>query len=122
MADFVAGDVTVTIQRQQIVRGSPGGQRRNLVKLVFGDGAITYNTGGVPLPTAANFGMLQRIDFISIIQNSLATVKYIWTYDVTNHKLVGVQQNANAASVTLEEITDTTAIAEQTLYAEAVGW
>lgn len=122
MADFAASDVAVTIEKQTILRGSPGGQRRNIVKIVFGDGALTYNTGGVPMPAAAKFGMLKHVDFIQIFQNSITTVAYIWTWDKTNNKLLGIEEVAAASSTALTEIADATAIAAQTLYAEVVGW
>lgn len=122
MADLAASDVAVTINRQTILRGSPGGLRIVRAKLVFGDGALTYNTGGVPMPTFPSFGMMKRIDDILIVQNSLATIKYIWTYDVTNHKLVGVEEVAATEATALAEIADAVAIAAQTLYVIAFGW
>jgi hypothetical protein len=122
MADFAAGDVTVTINRQTILRGSPGGLRFNRVKIQFGDGALTYNTGGVPLPTFPKFGMVKRIDDLIIVQNGIATIAYVWTYDPVNHKLIAIEEVAGASSVALAELADAVAIAAQTLYAIAIGW
>lgn len=122
MADFAAGDVTVTINRQTILRGSPGGLRFNRVKIQFGDGALTYNTGGVPLPTFPKFGMVKRIDDLIIVQNGIATIAYVWTYDPVNHKLIAIEEVAGASSVALAELADAVAIAAQTLYVIAIGW
>lgn len=123
MADIAAGDVTVTIMKNRILRGSPGGIRLNTVKIVFGDGALTYDTTAhIPLPAAAKFGMLQSVEDLIILQNGLATIKYVWTYDRDHHALVGVEEVAAASSTALAEIADTTAIAAQTLYALAIGW
>jgi hypothetical protein len=121
MADFASTDVTVTINRSTILRGSPGGLRFNRVKIVFGDGAITYAAGGVPMPAAASFGLLKRLDDLIIVQNGIATIKYIWTYDPVNNKLIGVEEVAAASSTALAEIA-AGAIAAQTLYAIAIGW
>jgi hypothetical protein len=121
MADFASSDVAVTLNRTTVLRGSPGGLRLNRVKLVFGDGALTYAAGGVPLPTFPSFGMMKRVDDILIVQNSITTIKYIWTYDPVNHKLIGVEEVAAASSTALAEIA-AGAIAAQTLYAIAFGW
>lgn len=121
MAAFAASDVTITINKQTVLRGSPGGLRFNRVKIVFGDGALTYAAGGVPLPTYPKFGMMQRIDDILIVQNSITTVAYVWTYDPVNHKLFGVEEVAAAEATALAQIANG-AIAAQTLYALAIGW
>lgn len=121
MADLASTDITVTLVRQNILRGSPGGLRFNNVKLTFGDGALTYPAGGIPVPAAAKFGMLKRLDGIMIYQNSITTIGYIWTYDVANNKLKGYEEVAAASSTALADI-NLTAIAAQTLYAFAIGW
>lgn len=121
MADFASTDVTITLVKNQILRGSPGGVRFNTVKIQFGDGALTYAAGGVPMPAAAKFGMLKSLDALMVFQNGLATIKYIWTWDLTNNKLVGVEEVAAASSTALAEIA-AGAIAAQTLYAIAMGW
>ena len=123
MADIASTDVVVSIIKSQIFRGSPGGVRKNVVKLVFGDGALTYATAThVPLPSFPSFGMVKQLDHLTLIQNSLATLKYVWTYDYTNKLLIGVEEVAAASSTALAEIANATAIAQQTLYAEAWGW
>ena len=122
MADFAASDVTVTINKQTILKGSPGGLRFNRCRVQFGDAALTYNTGGVPLPTYPKFGMMQRVDDILIVQNGIATIKYLWTYDPVNHKLIGVEEVAATEATALAEIADATAIAAQSLYVLAIGW
>lgn len=122
MADFASSDVTVTINRQNILRGSPGGLRFNQVKITFGDAALTYNTGGVPMPAAAKFGMLQRLDNLLIVSHGVLAVSYIWNYDSVNNKMIGVEEVAATESTALKEIADATAIAAQTIYAIAIGW
>lgn len=121
MADFASTDVTITLVRPQIVRGSPGGLRFHNVKIAFGDGALTYAAGGVPMPAAGKFGLSKRLDAILIYQNGIATIKYVWTYDPVNNKLIGVEEVAAASSTALAEIA-AGAIAAQTLYGYAIGW
>lgn len=123
MADLVAGSITATVQRSRILRGSPGGVRMNTVKLAFGDGALTYNTTThLPLPGFASFGLVKELTEVVIIQNSIATLKYVWTVDYTNKYLIGVEEVAAASSTALAEIANATAIAAQTLYVMAYGW
>lgn len=121
MADFAAGDVTITVRRQQILRGSPGGLRFNAIRIQFGDGALTYAAGGVPLPAFSKYGMVKKLDDILIVQNGIATIKYLWTYDPVNNKLIGVEEVAAASSTALAEIA-AGAIAAQSLYGYALGW
>jgi hypothetical protein len=121
MADFASSDVTVTINKQTILRGSPGALRFNRVRIQFGDGALTYAAGGVPMPAAAKFGLMKQIDDIIIVQNGIATIKYVWTYDPVNNKLIGVEEVAAASSTALAEIA-AGAIAAQSIYALVIGW
>ena len=121
MADFASTDVTVTVQRQNILRGSPGGLRFNLVKIQFGDGALTYAAGGVPMPAPSKFGLMKRLDAILLFQNGVATIGYVWSYDPVNNKMKGMEEVAAASSTALSEIA-AGAIAAQTLYGYAIGW
>ena len=54
MGDLVVGDITTTVNDRRIA----GKKRINDVKLVFGDGAKTYPTGGIPLPTFESLGFV----------------------------------------------------------------
>jgi hypothetical protein len=121
MANFASTDVTVTLVRSNILRGSPGGLRFNNVKIQFGDGALTYAAGGVPVPGPTAFGLLKRLDAILLYQNGVATIGYVWSYDPANNKLKGMEEVAAASSTALAEIA-AGAIAAQTLYGYAIGW
>jgi hypothetical protein len=114
MADLASSDVTITIQKSRIVRGSPGSQQRNIVKITFGDGALTYPALGVPLPTYPSFGMRRELECITMIDDG-SPVTTIWKYDYANKKL-----RAWIPTTGLE--TGGVAVAAQTMYAEAVGW
>lgn len=91
MADLVAGDVTIT---PQATAGAPGkvrmegNHRKSLVKIEFGDGALTYPSGGVPLPTYEKFGMVRSLSYLTLIDPDDNT-GIAWKYDFANKKLRG---------------------------------
>jgi hypothetical protein len=118
MADIASTDVTVTIIKNQLVRGSPGAERRNLVKLVFGDGSLTYNVG-VPLPAPAKFGMAKSVDYLHPVDSASGSTM-VWKYDYANNKLRSYGVIATTAAMA-ESLTNAT-IPATTLYMEAIGW
>lgn len=98
---FTPGDLTIV-----------GRQKRGLVKLTFGDGALTYPSGGVPLPAKAYFGMLRDIN-LTLYDSDDAT-GIVWKYDKTNHKLRGYIQGVTvsaAGSATLDDYALNTTVA-----------
>lgn len=82
MADFASSDVTVTVEKRSIT----GKQRRNRVKIAFGDGALTIPSGGVPMPSAQSFGMVRNLEYLTIFDEGSDT-GIMWKYDKTNNKL-----------------------------------
>ena len=82
MADLAAGNVTVTIEERRII----GKQRRNRVKITFGDGALTYPANGVPMPAFGSFGMVRNLDYLNVLDQDDATGVF-WKYDKENNKL-----------------------------------
>lgn len=82
MADLASGNLTITIQKEY--RGV--GHRRNVVKIAFGDAALTVPSGGVPLPAAASFGLTSSLDYLVILDQDDAT-GIVWKYDYENKKL-----------------------------------
>ena len=92
-------DVTITLQKTRILRGSPGGARVNTVKIVFGDGAKSYDgTNKVPMPTYPSFGLMKELEYLTILQDALATVNYHWKWDFVNKRLVGYRIAATVAA------------------------
>lgn len=87
MADFVAGDVVYTLQKKRKVQS----RNHNLVKLVFGDGALTYPAGGIPL-SKANLGCPNDVESLTVVDQG--TSGYKFQYDKTNNKLVVMQSPA----------------------------
>lgn len=91
MADLAATDITVTLLVQK--RGE-NSRVRNVVKLEFGDAALTYPAGGVPI-TKGKLGCPTTIE--SLVVFDAGTSGYKWSYDAANEKLVAVQSGAVSA-------------------------
>ena len=120
MVDLASANVTITVQKQRV----EGKVRRNTVKIVFGDGALTYPANGVPMPSRGSFGMKQSLDSLMLVDNANAD-GLLYKYDYVNKKIriwYPTQQTAGAGNRAGIELTGgSTAVAATTLYAEAVG-
>lgn len=149
MADLAATNVTVTVNLKDKL--TSGKKHRIQGTLTFGDGALTYPAGGVPLPAFGTFGMKRNLDML-ILTDGASGNGLLWKYDVTNNKLRGYWPtggggtaptaaatnpvlNTGATAVTSsaatapiapgqakEFVAATTTIAAQTINFEAVGW
>ena len=89
MAALASSDVTVTLQANQkgkLYERTSNGGRRVLVKIAFGDGALTYPSGGVPLPAAASFGFKSHMTALKLLDEDDAS-GIAWKYDYENKKL-----------------------------------
>lgn len=93
MADLASSDVTLTISERRIV----GKKRRNIVKIQFGDGALTYPANGVPMPAAGSFGMIRNLDYLNVLDQDDANGLF-WKYDKENNKLRAYVQGAPHAA------------------------
>jgi hypothetical protein len=85
MVALAATNVTVTIS-QRNVEDRPGSLRHVIADLTFGNGALTYPTGGVPLPAIGQFGFRKTIA-IGLIEPPTDEL-FHWVYDRTNHTLM----------------------------------
>ena len=114
MVALTAANVAIT-QMDTARKSIAGKKKRFRVKLVFGDGALTYPAGGVPMPGPGGFGMVRLLDgIVDIEQASDDSNQY--KYDVVNNKIriyigtTGVEMGAVAPA------------ASRTIYANAEGW
>lgn len=87
MANIAASDITVTF----LDKRRHDGRSYFNVQLAFGDGALTYPAGGVPI-TIGKLGCPNVIESLTVYDKG--TSGYAWTYDRTNLKLVAVQAPA----------------------------
>jgi hypothetical protein len=122
MADIAAGDVTYT--EQAGTRQVEGDSRSSVVYLVgFGDGALTYPTGGVPL-TKATVGMPNNIEAAIIIDADDGN-GFVYKYDYTSDKIRVYQGDYTntAADAALVELAGGVATpAAAVLYVKFMGW
>jgi len=119
MANILAADVTHTVLKQ----GHNNESRRvNVVSLAFGDGVLTYPTGGVPL-TKAKMGLATHIESLSFMDEGNAN-GFVYKYDRANEKIRIYQgDNNNAADAALIElVADTATPALATLVVNVTGY
>lgn len=82
MADIAAADVTYTVVKKVI---GESGYRENVMTVAFGDGALTYPAGGIPL-TAGNLGCPNQI--LSLVVYGPASADGMsYKYDAANNKI-----------------------------------
>lgn len=118
MPALTANDITVTVDQRWI----SGVKRHVKGRITFGDGSLTYPTGGIPLPAKDKFGFVRQIDDITITGVNGLTTDYVASYDRANHKLQLFEEESTAAGGPLPEADTAEAPAARTYYFEAVGW
>ena len=98
MTALASTDVTVTASQADNDLVPSGPKKIVMATVAFGDGSLTYPTGGVPLPDKSVFGFKKQIQ-MGIIEdpyNGVAT--YFHRYDSTNHKIKIAISGTNATS------------------------
>ena len=92
MADLATSDVAVTLNPQNVDFMTHN--KVTMPAIAFGDGALTYPAGGIPMPDLAHFGLNKEIKRVDIEQPANG---YVYHFDRTNHKLRIFQGGAVAA-------------------------
>ena len=85
MANLTVDNIVVDAPRalQDLI---PAGNRKVAVASVtFGDGVLTYPTGGVPLPSLGHFGFKHQVDFVT--PSEPGANGYVYKYDPAAHTL-----------------------------------
>jgi len=104
MTALASSDVTVTINdRDKDVGHGALLKNMTIAQVQFGDGSLTYPTGGVPLPAKENFGFLNEIAFGAVQESA---VGFVYKYDQTNHKIKIFTQGLVSGSTTGVTIED----------------
>lgn len=87
MAALAASDVVYTVTgRSYSPSIEDSGVRQKRLKAVFGDGAKTYPSGGVPLSGISSWGFSYTIADIFLVDDSNSD-GYVYKWDFTNNKL-----------------------------------
>jgi len=102
MAALTSANVAVAVTpANRNMAGSGAYKDFTLAQITFGNGTLTYPTGGVPLPDKSAFGLHKGIDFALIAQPPANG--FVYKYDKDNHKIKiftqGVVTGASAAAV-----------------------
>jgi len=96
MANLAAGDVTYTLKTRRNLGNS---RKFNRVQLAFGDGALTYPAGGIPI-TIAKLGCPNIVESLNVVDQG--TSGYKFQYDSTNSKLVITQSPSHTHNILLK--------------------
>lgn len=87
MTALASTDVVVTMNARDRDMGHGALSKfMGIASLSFGDGALTYPTGGIPLPAIGRFGLQRQMD-MGIIEQPPGD-GYLYKYDRDNHKLL----------------------------------
>lgn len=85
MADIAAADVAYTLQGGTASANPADPRFRGVFKVVFGNGSLTYPSGGVPL-TKAKLGCPTNLQQLTLLDN-MSSDGLIYKYDRTNAKI-----------------------------------
>ncbi len=85
--------VSVSVRNRDIIPAGP--KRVQIASVTFGDGSLTYPTGGVPLPAIGVFGFNKLIEF-GLIEQPING--FFYKFDRTNHKIVIYTQGITTGS------------------------
>lgn len=120
MADIAANNVTYTLQAgtEKRIQGKYEAQ----FSIAFGNGSLTYPTGGVPL-AKASLGCPNSLEELVLLDPANAN-GFVYKWDKTNNKLRIYQgDNDGASDGALVELAGGSATpAAATLIAKVRGW
>jgi len=99
MTALASTDVTVSLSnRNKDIGHGRIGKNISIADITFGNAALTYPTGGVPLPDKAQFGFSREIAFGVPEEYGDG---FTYKYDRTNHKLQIYTQGIVTGSTTI---------------------
>lgn len=117
MAALTAASWTVVITETQIHHKER--VTRGTIEIPAVD---TYPTGGIPLPTAAQFGMYRNLTELKLAGQDSLTDGYAVSFDKENHKLQLYGDAATGADGALLEAPVTDVPGPRVWRFEASGW
>ncbi|MCX5818449.1 MAG: hypothetical protein NT047_00825 [Deltaproteobacteria bacterium] len=99
MGAFASTDVTVTVAgRDREIAGAAAGRNQTIATVTFGNGSLTYATGGVPMPAIGTFGFRNEIK-MGLIEQPPAN-GFFYKYDAVNRKIKIFTQGFTSGSTT----------------------
>ncbi|MDO9566676.1 MAG: hypothetical protein Q7J15_08050 [Candidatus Desulfaltia sp.] len=121
MAAFTSSDVTISLDPRD--RHILGKIKMAKCSIAFGNGVLTYTTGGVPMPAIGLFGMNKEVIGMNWLEGMGNSANgFIYKYDVTNRKILIYYADYDAvADGPLIELPNGNAPAAATLIAAVWG-
>lgn len=116
MADIASSDVTYSVLKQRRMSNS---QASNLVRLSFGNGALTVPANGIPL-LKGKMGCPANIESLKVVDQGLSG--YVFQYDQSAEKLIVMHGDYDPAAVGPLVEASAVAIAAQVIEVEVIGW
>lgn len=121
MAAIAAGDVSYSIPARGMEVCAESSKRQVFASVTFGDGALTYPAGGIPL-TKAKLGLPNQLESLLFVDSGSAN-GYVYKFDQANAKIRIYQgDNDNVADAPLIELGGSAAPAAVTLKVQARGY
>ena len=116
MANIAVGDVTYAILKQ---RKNASSQNSNLVRLSFGNGALTYPAGGFPV-SIAKLGCPTNVESLHVVDQGVSG--YVFNYDQSAQKMVVLRADYDAVADGALIEASAVAIAAQVIEVEVIGY
>lgn len=101
MANLASSDVTITLDPRD--RYTLGRLTMSQGSIGYGDGALAYPNGGVPMPAVGYFGMNREVSMLDIVDDTSDGI--IYKYDQANRK---VKMFVKAPPIVYEEVVTVT--------------
>lgn len=118
MAAIAAGNVSYTFLQQ---KKAADAERLNLIQVGFGNGTLTYPSGGIPL-TGASMGLPNYVRSVDLVDPSNSD-GYVYKWSQSANTIRIYQSGVESASaLPLAEIATSVAPAATTLVVSAQGW
>lgn len=116
MANIAAANVTYAVKN---LRRYGNSVVHNLISLTFGNGALTYGVGGIPL-TIGSLGTPNVVQSIEVVANYSTASGYVFQYDPNTKNLKLFKGGNGNGAVLIEASGDVPAA--QTVDIEVTGW
>lgn len=116
MANIASGNVTYTMLNQRKLGDS---RNSNRIRLAFGDGALTYPAGGIPL-LKGSMGCPVVIESMVVVDQGTSGYKFQYDQDVEKLVIMHADYDAVADGALIQA--SAVAIAAQTIEVEVIGY
>lgn len=104
MADVTASDVSVNIEPRYRDMGGPALTKKMVAgTIAFGDGALTYPVGGVPLPVLGHLNFVKGLDRL-VLEQPVGVLAYRYDRSAHTLRIYGFVTGASAGDPAMVEL------------------